>query len=122
MNEDIRWRNTTGSSCCLKDVQFERIQKECFWDYQITPGEIAEIVNSGSPREKKKLFEKIVYNSKDKLADLMLFSSSDLEMFFRDFVPAFNNRYVKKHIAVLKALLLHVHEGVPVAGLEWRKW
>jgi hypothetical protein len=47
--------------------QFERICKECFWDYAISPEEVQKIIVDGSYLDKKKLFFKILFNSTDRL-------------------------------------------------------
>ncbi|HOJ29419.1 MAG TPA: hypothetical protein PL059_10130 [Spirochaetota bacterium] len=98
---------------------FERIKKECFWDYKITPEEIKIIAESGTKEEKKKLFQKIMYNSRDKLGHLMIFKKDELREFFNDFVPAYNTMYLRKHMKVLKYLLLKEHE--PVQELAWKE-
>ena len=99
--------------------RFERIKKECFWDYNISACDIKNIFSHGSKEEKKKLFAKIIYNSSDKLADLKLFSIDELEEFFEDFKPSYNSKYISKHIKVLKYLLLNKKEEIK--GLEWKK-
>jgi len=99
--------------------RFERIAKECFWDYDISPEEIERIADSGTKAEKKKLFEKIMYNSTDKLCSVMIFSREDLRDFLFNFQPGYNRRYITKHINILKYLLLN--EPVRVEGLEWRE-
>lgn len=99
--------------------RFERIKKECFWDYDITPQDIERIYYAGSKREKKKLFDKIIYNSKDKVGDLNLFSTDDLDEFFAAMNPTYNTAYISRHISVLRFLLLN--KEVSVKGLEWKK-
>jgi hypothetical protein len=100
-------------------TQLERICRECFWDYSISPEEIQKIISEGSYPEKKKLFFKILYNSTDRLADLKLFSEDDLRQLFLEPLPDHKSTYMHRRVAVLKYLLLH--EKVPVKGLEWKK-
>lgn len=102
----------------IEITQFARIKKECFWDYNISIDEILNIVQAGTYREKKKLFFKILYNSTDRLSDLMLFSESDLKSLFKESLPEHKSNYIQKRIAILKYLLLH--ETVEKTGLEWK--
>jgi hypothetical protein len=99
--------------------KFERIKKECFWDYDISVEDIKKIFHEGTRQEKKKLFEKIMYISSDKLGDLMLFTKDELKEFFKDFVPSYNVKYVKKHCDVLKYLLLDEQELIE--ELVWKE-
>jgi hypothetical protein len=100
-------------------TQFERICRECFWDYTISPEEIQKIISEASYQEKKKLFVKILFNSTDRLADLQLFSENDLQRLLNEPIPAAKSNYMERRIGVLKYLLLH--EKNPVKGLEWKK-
>lgn len=113
---------TKESGSCevaIKIDRFQKIKNECFWDYAITPKEIEKIIAQGTKAEKKAIFSKIIYNSKDKLSDLMLFSRAELEEFFNDFQPSYNIKYISKHIAALKALLLDKKSYI--RELEWRE-
>jgi len=100
-------------------INYERIKKECFWDYNISVENLKDIQNSNDKQELKKLFSKIIYNSKDKLSDLMLFEKDDLREFLKEFQPTYNEKYISRHVLVLKSLLLD--EKVVVKGLEWKK-
>ena len=96
-----------------------RIKKDCFWDSNITTIELKKILDIQDKRELKKLFSKIIYNSKDKLRALQIFSKEQLKEFFDEFKVTYNHRYITKHVSVLKALLLD--EKVNIRSLEWRK-
>jgi len=97
----------------------ERIRKECFWDYNITSKDIEKIFHSGSKYEKKKLFDKIFFNSKDKISDLSLFTTKELREFFIDLNLNYCAKYIIRHILILKFLFFN--EKVDVKGLEWKK-
>ena len=101
------------------DKVIDDIIKDCYWDYNIDSSDIKRILSSGGEREKKKLFEKIIYNSKDKLSALALFDSRMLKKFFSDLSVTYNHKYIERHIQVLKALLLG--EKNYIKGLEWEK-
>jgi len=103
----------------LEDKTLDKIIKECYWDYNITKDDLREILNSNDDRDIKKLFSKIIYNSKDKLLSLKLFTTTQLEMFFHDFQVTYNEKYISKHILVLKNLLLN--EKNNIRSLEWKK-
>ena len=100
-------------------VDYDRIQKECFWDSNITPKEIEKIAQKGDKRELEKLFSKIIYNSSDKLLDLQIFSKEQLRELFDSFKVTYNKKYITKHLIVLKSLLLD--ENVSIKSLEWEK-
>jgi len=97
----------------------EKIIKDCFWDSNITVDDLRGIVVKNNSREMKKLFSKIIYNSKDKLQALQLFTQEQLNEFFSDFKVTYNEKYITKHLLVLKSLLLN--EKHNIKGLEWKK-
>jgi hypothetical protein len=97
-------------------VDYERIVKECFWDYDMSVEDLKSIQHSDDKEAKRKLFSKIIYNSKDKLSDLMMFKKEELREFFEEFKPTYNEKYITKHVLVLRSLLLG--EKVKIKGLE----
>ena len=103
----------------LEEKILEKIIKECYWDYNITKDDLKKILDSKDTRDIKKLFSKIIYNSKDKLLSLKLFTTAQLEEFFQDFKVTYNEKYISKHILVLKNLLLN--EKNHIKALEWKK-
>ena len=98
---------------------YEEIVKECYWDSNITPKELQKLVNSGDFRELKKIFAKIIYNSNDKLKALTIFQKDMLKRLFDDFKITYNDKYIEKHILVLRSLLLG--ESHKIKGLDWKK-
>ena len=77
------------------------------------------IINNNNLREVNKVFSKIIYNSKDKLLALSLFTKEQLREQFHSFKVTYNERYITRHLLVLKSLLLN--EKVYIKGLEWKK-
>jgi hypothetical protein len=59
-------------------TQLERICRECFWDYSISPEEIQKII-----------------------------SEDDLRQLFLEPLPDHKSTYMHRRVAVLKYLLLH---------------
>ncbi len=103
----------------LKDKVLDRIIKECYWDYNISKDDLNDILNSNNTRDKEKVFSKIIYNSKDKILSLKLFSKQQLEDFFQNFKITYNEKYISKHVMVLKRLLLD--DINYIKSLEWKK-
>lgn len=100
-------------------ADYNRILKECFWDYDLNKNDLKQIVLIGNQREQRKLFSKIIYNSKDKIKALEIFPKEQLRIFLHDFKPTYNERYINRHLLVLKSLLLG--EKHKIRGLEWKK-
>lgn len=104
----------------MKEVNYDRILKECFWDYNLTKEDIADTIKSDDYRKKKKLFEKIIYNSTDSLKDLQIFSKQDLKKMFEDLHISYNKNYINKKVKVLKYLLYGDMQDIE--DLQWRKF
>lgn len=100
-------------------ADYRKIIKDCFWDYDMTESDIKNILASDNKQQQKKLFDKIIYNSNDKISDLMLFDKKVVEEFLNSFTPSYNKKYINKHLLVLKALILN--EGVEMQSLKWLK-
>lgn len=100
-------------------VNYKKIIKDCYWDSNITVDDLKSIVANNDPRELKKLFSKIIYNSKDKLQALQLFTQQQLNELFSDFQATYNEKYINRHVLILKSLLLN--EKHDIKGLEWKK-
>ena len=95
------------------------IIKECYWDYNIAESDILNVIDSGDIRLKQKLFAKIIYNSKDKLKSLQIFKQDDLYEMFDSFSGVYREKYINRHISVLRNILLN--ENNKIEGLEWKK-
>ncbi len=95
------------------------LKKECFWDYSLTEEEIKKIIKEGTFIEKKKLFEKIIYNAKDKVKFLAYFDKNDLRKLLNSFTPTYNERYINRHLKALKFIFLNEKEDIK--ELRWKK-
>jgi len=95
------------------------IIKECYWDYNISESDILNIIDSEDIRLKQKLFAKIIYNSKDKLRGLQVFKSGDLKELFNSISPVYQEKYITKHLLVLRNILLN--ENNKIESLEWKR-
>ena len=96
----------------------ENIIQDCYWDYKINIKDLDFILVSNNSRELQKLFSKIIYNSKDKLLSLSLFTNEQLKKLFLDFRVSYNEKYIQRHVLVLKSLLFN--EKNHIKGLEWK--
>ncbi len=59
--------------------------KDCFWDYNISEDELKNIAFGPNVKKKQWLFNRIVYNSRDKIHDLSIFTEQDLRDLFGNF-------------------------------------
>jgi len=91
----------------------EKIIKECFWDYSMTPQKIDAIVHSDDKRLKQKLFTKIMHNATDKLAAVMIFKSEDM----KELLDAADK--TNDDIKLLRNILLN--ETNMIERLRWKK-
>jgi len=99
---------------------YNQILKDCFWDYSIDEKDMVNILRSDDMRKKKKLFSKIIYNSTDKARTLhMLFDIETLGTLFSTFTSSYNQKYIDRHVLVLKNILLG--EKNNIESLAWKK-
>ena len=59
--------------------------KDCVWDYNISEDELQNIALGTDTKKKQWLFNRIVYNSRDKIHDLSIFTEQDLRDLFDNF-------------------------------------
>ena len=64
---------------------YQRIQKDCFWDLDISNDDIENIVNNGDAKEINMLFEKILLNSTALFHDLEIFDKKQLESLLENY-------------------------------------
>jgi hypothetical protein len=94
--------------------------KECYWEYNVTSDEILDIVDGEDIRKKKKLFEKIIYNSTHKYLLLTsLFDKNTLREFFDGLKITYNNRFITRQTILLRNFLFDEKNIIRV--LEWEK-
>ena len=58
---------------------FQRIQKECFWDVAMSKKAFFDILGSQDMKQKQYIFEKILLNSTKMLIDLKTFNKNELK-------------------------------------------
>ena len=83
-------------------VNFERIKKDCFWDYNFSDEEISALASSDNTRERNFLFQKILINSTSLFNDLKIFKRDALFNLLTEYkIPQFNHDYIfrRKNIA-----------------------
>ena len=100
----------------IKD--FDRLNKECFWEYQFDEKDILHILNEGTFAEKLFLYEKILANSTDLLNDMELFSLEDLQRLTEYYkIPTFNKEYLKRRKNILECYFFN--KPLEVEELKW---
>jgi hypothetical protein len=75
-------------------MQYTRIQKECFWDIDLSESDFEHIINGDDAKMKQYVLEKILYNSSKLILDLSLFYHEDVNEFLESIDhPNFNKAY-----------------------------
>jgi hypothetical protein len=73
---------------------YKRIQKDCFWDLDISSDDIKNILDCNDSKKLNMLFEKILLNSTALFHDLEIFDKKQLENLLENYkVPRFNSEY-----------------------------
>ncbi|MBC8345061.1 MAG: hypothetical protein ISR82_04375 [Candidatus Marinimicrobia bacterium] len=83
-------------------MDYNRIEKECFWDMDISASEFKRIIHGKDTRMKKVILEKILLNSSRVILDFNHFNIEDIKEFLNSFeIPTFNREYVfrRKNLA-----------------------
>ncbi len=60
-------------------INYKRIKKDCFWEYNFSDDEILEFSTSDNARVKSFLFQKILLNSTNLFSDLKIFDKKTLQ-------------------------------------------
>ena len=98
-------------------VDYERIIKDCFWDYNFSPDAIKKLA-SGNQREQSFLFQKILLNSTTIFNALKIFKDDDLKYLIENYsVPTFNHNYIHKRKNMAEVYFLN--KPVTVNELKW---
>ena len=89
------------------------------WDYKFSEAELKNIACSNDMKKKQWLFNRIVYNSQDKLSDLSLFSQTDLQTLFNTF--KFSERFglTRDSYTALRNTMLN--ERRHIEKFQWKK-
>ena len=93
--------------------------KDCLWDYTISDAELHSIITDNDMKKKQWLFNRIVYNSQDKIGDLLLFSEQDLCKFFDGFVFSHRSGLTQEVYMALRNTMLN--ERQYIEKLQWKK-
>ena len=81
----------------MSKINFERIKKDCFWDYDFSDEDIVRLANSNNIKERNFLFEKILLNSTNLFGDLKIFNKKILYDLLENYkIPQFNYDYIFK--------------------------
>ncbi len=97
---------------------YDRLLKECFWEYNFKWNDIVKMANSNDWREKKFLFEKILLNSSKIIKDLKIFNLDDLKRLILEYeVPQFNHKFAFKRKNIAEVYFLN--KEVLVNELKW---
>jgi len=99
-------------------IDYDRILKECFWDYDYSPDELRELAASADEKERAFLFEKILLNSSHLFGDLKIFEDRLLRTLIQEYrVPSFNQDYAFKRKNMAEVYFLN--KPVLVNELKW---
>lgn len=96
-------------------VNYKRIIKDCFWEYNFTNDELKNLV-SGSEREKSFLFQKILLNGRSIFNALKIFKHNALKYIIENYkVSNFNYIFKKKNMIEVYSL----NKPLCVNELKW---
>ncbi len=99
-------------------INYERIIKDCFWDLKIDAKDIDTMLLHSDMIKKTFLFEKILLNSTQMLADMQIFEKDDLEILIENFkVPKFNAEYIFKRKNMAEVYFLD--KPLEIDELKW---
>jgi hypothetical protein len=98
---------------------YEKIIKDCYWDYRITQEEIKAVAESDDLRLTMKLFSKIINHSTDRILALSVFSKDDVKYLLLNFKQHYNAEFIERRLLLLRNVLLGEHNFI--RGAEWKK-
>ncbi len=100
--------------------KFERIKKECFWDYDISIEWIKDVIEGDDFSKKQFIFEKILLNSTRLFEDLNIFSQQDLKMLIENYkIPSFNREYCERRKNLVEVYFLN--KPLTIKELQWTR-
>jgi len=100
-------------------INYKRILKDCFWDYNFTNKEIDNLASSDNKRERSFLFQKILLNSTSLFNDLKIFNIDLLKKLILDYkVPKFNHYYIYKRKNMAEVYFLD--KPLLINELKWK--
>jgi hypothetical protein len=99
-------------------INYKRIKKDCFWDYNFTNKKISALAHSPNIRENNFLFQKILLNSTNIFSDLKIFNIEKLTYLIENYkVPQFNYNYAFKRKNMAEVYFLD--KPVLINELKW---
>ncbi len=117
----IRLKFLRYNKQCLEGfilINYERMIKDCFWEYNFTFEEIQKLSQSDNAHEKEFLFEKILLNSTNLFADLKIFDSKILADLINNYkVPSFNSAHAFKRKNLAEVYFLN--KPLTINELKW---
>ena len=93
--------------------------RDCLWDYTISEAELQSIITGSDMKKKQWLFNRIVYNSQDKIGDLLLFPEKDLYKLFGGFI--FSHRFGLTQEVYMALRNTMLNDRQYIEKLQWKK-
>ena len=93
--------------------------KDCVWDYNISEDELQNIALGTDTKKKQWLFNRIVYNSHDKMRDLSVFAERDLRNLFDNFKLSSRFGLSRDSFTALRNTMLN--ERQYIEKFQWKK-
>lgn len=101
------------------ETDFNRIISECFWDLNISPEDIRNMLSAPGLSSRTFLFEKILANSTKLLSDLQLFDKNTLKTMLEDYKPGqFNHDYLFRRKNIAEAYFFN--KPLLIDELKWQ--
>ncbi len=99
-------------------MKYDRLIKECFWDYRFTNQDIENLLHSKEFQDKQFLYEKILINSTDLLGNMQLFDRDDLKKLTDAYkIPTFNREHIRKRHNIVQYFFFD--EPLQIDELKW---
>ena len=99
-------------------IDYARIQKDCFWDLNISKEEIDVILGSKDMRKKSMLFDKILLNSTRLFVDLKIFDKKQIAQLIESYkLPKFNEQYAFRRKNMIEVYFLD--KPLLIDELKW---
>ena len=93
--------------------------KDCVWDYNVSEDELQNIALGTDTKKKQWLFNRIVYNSPDKMRDLSIFTEKDLRNLFDNFKLSARFGLTPDSFRALRNTMLN--ERQYIEKFQWKK-
>jgi hypothetical protein len=94
--------------------------KNCYWDMDVSVDDLLKFARSDNFRIKMGLFQKILYNAKNRILLLkMLFDENDLKKLFDNVDISYMKDMIEPRYLILRNILLN--ENNKIDFLEWRE-